>query len=133
MATDWGLIRAMMENAIATCERLEALGVDDGCRDATVLVGDHTVSVFDVLTSAWVYPERLRYQIVRDRHAAGDDQPYVPEAARVLVNTAQACAELIAAHDTSRAAPACRAMIAWYRDHALPAIERARADRKPAP
>jgi hypothetical protein len=97
MSTDWKLIRTMMESAMAACERFEALGLRESDRGAVERVDGQTVSVFDALTSAWTYPEMLRYQIIRQRHEAGADQPHVPETARILVNTAMACAELIGA------------------------------------
>ncbi len=120
-----------MESAIAACERLEALGLREEDRAAVARVGDQSVSVFDVLTSSWTYPEALRYRIIRQRHEAGADQPYVPETARVLVNVAQACAELIGAGTAAPADQECRTMVRWYGEHALPLIEQAvRADRQ---
>lgn len=130
MSTDWGLVRAMMESAITACERLEALGISEEHRGAVLQVNGQTVSVFDVLTSAWTYPEALRYQIIRQLHEAGADQPYVPETARVLVGVAQACAELIGAGTPAPAEQACREMARWYGEHALPLVEQAvRANR----
>jgi len=123
--TDWELIRAMMRSAIDACERLEALGVGENDRDAWVEIAGRQISVFEILTSAWTYPETLRYQIVRDRHEKGADLPYVPETARVLVNMAQACAELIGARDAAPAGADCRRMMRWYDEHALSGIERA--------
>lgn len=125
MATDWALIRLMMESAIASCERLEALGLTEDDRAAIGDVNGQAASVFDVLTSAWTYPEALRYQIIHERHAAGVDQAYVPEAARVLVNVAQACAELIGTGKVAPADQQCRAMARWYGEHALPLVEKA--------
>jgi hypothetical protein len=37
------------------------------------------------MVSAWILPENLRYQIIRDRHESGVDLPYVPEAAPFVV------------------------------------------------
>ena len=125
VSTDWSLIRAMMESAINACERLEALGLREGHREAAVLVNGQAVSVSDILTSAWTYPETLRYRIIRQRHEAGLDQPYVPETARVLVNVAQACAELIGAGTIDPVDQGCHRMVRWYDDHALPLIEQA--------
>ncbi len=131
MGTDWALFRSMMESAIAACERLEALGLREEDRGAIAQVDGQPISVFDVLTSSWTYPEALRYRIIRQRHEAGTDQPYVPETARVLVNVAQACAELIGAGAIAPADQECRAMARWYGEHALPLIERAvQADRQ---
>jgi len=134
MSTDWNLIRTMMETAIAACERLEALGVREEHRAAVVNLNGPPVTVFDVLTSAWTYPETLRYEIIRQRHEAGLDQPYVPESARILVNVAQACAELIDAGTNAPTDEACRKMVRWFNDHALPHVEQTmQASRDTAP
>lgn len=130
MKTDWELVRAMMASAIDTCERLEELGLSEGDREAVANVEDQRVSVFDILTSAWIYPETLRYQIIRQRHEMALDQAYVPETARILVNVAQACAELIGAGKPAPADHTCRKMAVWYRVHATPLVERAIADRQ---
>jgi hypothetical protein len=120
----------MMASAIDACERLEALGLTEGDREAVVTVEGRQVSVFDILTSAWTYPETLRHQIIRRRHEMAMDQPYVPEAARTLVNVAQACAELIGSGAPAPANDMCRKMTLWYRDYATPLAERAVRDRQ---
>jgi hypothetical protein len=130
MPTDWDLIRALMASAIDACEAFEALGIQDHERDATAAAGKGPASVFDILTSAWVLPERLRSHIVRARHEAGLDAPYVPETARVLVHMAQACAELIGAKDAAPAAEECRKAQRWYADHAVPLARDAIAARR---
>ncbi len=133
MPTDWDLVRALMASAIDACEAFEALDIQDHERDATAEVGAHRVSVSDALTSAWVLPERLRCQIVHARHKARADAPHVPDAARVLVHMAQACAELIGAKNAAPAAEECRAAMRWYSDHAVPLVNDAIvARRKPA-
>lgn len=43
----------------------------------------------EVLLDAF-FPEAIRQRIIHARHAAGADQPYAPEAARMLVAMAQA-------------------------------------------
>ncbi|HEY4134217.1 MAG TPA: hypothetical protein VGO34_03285 [Alphaproteobacteria bacterium] len=131
MSTDWTLVRAMMESAIDACEKLEA-NVTEADRELVVEIDGRTVSVFDILVSAWTYPESLRREIIRQRHDAGLDQPYVPETARVLVNAAQACAELIGAGKSPPGEEACRAMANWYGTHALPGIEKALNARRKA-
>ena len=125
MKTDWELVRAVMADAIDACERLEELGLSEGDREAAVTVEGRQVSVFDILTSAWTYPETLRYQIIRQRHEMAIDQPYVPEAARILVNVAQVCAELIGSGAPAPGDDMCRKMTLWYRDYAAPLAERA--------
>ncbi len=42
----------------------------------------------EVLLDAF-FPEAIRQRIIHARHAAGADQPYAPEAARMLVAMAQ--------------------------------------------
>jgi hypothetical protein len=125
MSTDWQLVRAMMESAISACERFEAAGITPGDRERLGEANGRSASVFDALTSAWNYPETLRYRIIRQRHAAGADQPYVPEAARILVHVAQACAELIGAGKLPQVEAECRDMVRWYGEHAVPLVESA--------
>jgi hypothetical protein len=125
MRTDWDLVRTMMNAAIDACEQMEKLGIGEADRDARADVAGRTVSVFDTLVSSWTYPERVRYQIIRERHEKGADLPHVPDAARLLVSMAQACGELVGARDSAPADAACRAMARWYGDHALPTIARA--------
>jgi hypothetical protein len=136
MNTDWNLLRRMMATAIDSCEAIEALEMEDADRARAVAVGGVQVSAWDFLTSAWTYPENLRYQIVRERHAAGNDLPFVPPAARTLVQMAQACAELVGAGEQADGpgkpggAPAeaqVEAMLAWYRDHLVPGLRAAMA------
>ncbi len=52
MSTDWQLVRSMMGSAIDACERLETLGVNEYDRATNVEINGHTVSVFDIITSA---------------------------------------------------------------------------------
>lgn len=130
MKTDWNLIREMIGAAIDACERVEAAGYTEADRDATIDVGGQQVSVQDFLVSAWTLPENLRYQIIRERHDKAADLPYVPEAARILVATAQASAELIGAGDKSPARDNIQKMIQWFGTHAAPGVEQAIADRR---
>lgn len=126
MKTDWNLIRDMMNAAIDACERIEAVGYNENDRDVAIDVPGASVTVHDVLVSAWTYPENIRYRIIRERHEAGMDIPYVPEAARIVAAMAQASVELIGAGDDEPAASdEIRKMIAWFGNHAAPGIERA--------
>jgi hypothetical protein len=125
MKTDWTVIRAMMNAAIDTCEQIEALGYAEADRGNTVDVNGYAVSVQDFITSAWTYPENLRYRIIRERHEQGADLPYVQEASRTLSAMAQACGELIGAADHAPAAAAIDDMIRWYGTHVLPNLARA--------
>ncbi|MES5047192.1 hypothetical protein ABVB72_18115 [Rhizobium nepotum] len=130
MKTDWNLIREMIGAAIDACERIEATGYAEGDRDATIDVEGQQVSIRDFLVSAWTLPENLRYQIIRERHDLAADLPYVPEAARVLVATAQASAELVGAGEIAPAGDGIQKMIQWFGNHAAPGVERVIADRR---
>jgi hypothetical protein len=123
MKTDWNLIREMMATAIDSCERIEELGYSELHRDSRIEVNGNEISVNDIMVGAWTYPELIRYQIIRQRHAANADLPYVPETARILAGMAAACAELIKAADTKPAQADIEQMMNWYRRHALPALQ----------
>ena len=128
MQTDWQQIREMMNTVIDSCEQIETAGFREEHRAATVDIKGIDYSVQEFLISAWTLPENIRYQIIRERHEAGGDLPYVPEAARILVAMAQACAELVGAHDIAPAKKAIEGMNHWYKGYAVPhvmtAIER---------
>ncbi|WCA60509.1 hypothetical protein G6M16_015125 [Agrobacterium tumefaciens] len=94
MKTDWTSIRGMLNAAIDACERIEALRYAETDREATTDIGGQEVSVHDFLVSAWTYPEKLRYQIIRERHDTGVDLPYVPETSRILLAMSQAARRL---------------------------------------
>jgi hypothetical protein len=131
MKTDWDLVRDMMSAAIDACERIEAAGCNEQDRDAIVRVHGQDVSVRDFLTSAWVYPETIRYTIIRQRHDEGSDLAYVPGTARILTAMAQAAAEIIGSGSTEPPAmDDIRKMILWFRSHAAPGIEKAIAERR---
>lgn len=112
MATDWELIRRMMAAVIDACAAMEAAGLDEKHR-ALPLSGT-PATIFDALVSGWTYPESLRARIIHARHAAGADQPYVPEAARMLIAMAGAAGELVGGREAAPAEAEIAAMIAWY-------------------
>ena len=120
MKTDWQQIRDMMNTVIDTCEQLEAAGLREEHRDVTVHVNGIDCTIQEFLISAWTLPENIRYQIIRERHETRDDLPYVPEAARILVAMAQACAELVGARDSAPAKTAIEGMNHWYKAYAVP-------------
>ncbi|MDO3444459.1 hypothetical protein [Agrobacterium sp. V1] len=132
MKTDWNVVRDLMNAAINACERIEASGYVEADRDAVIDIAGQEVSVQDLLVSAWTYPEKLRYQIIRERHDAGVDLPYVPETARILLAMSQAAAELVNAGDVTPAEEKLRKMIAWFDSHLASGIETATANRKQA-
>jgi len=118
MATDWPLVRQMMDAAIDACERMEAAGFTEA-HPALPLPGNPAgASVHDALASGWTFPEAMRARILLARHAAGADRPCVPEAARILTAMAEAAAELIGAGAARPADAEIRAMIGWYGDMA---------------
>jgi len=119
MKTDWQQIREMMSTVIDSCEQIETAGFNEEHRSATVEIKGVDYSVQDFLISAWTLPENIRYQIIRERHEAGNDLPYVPEAARILVSMAQACAELVGAAETAPAQKAIAGMNNWYKTYAV--------------
>jgi len=130
MKTDWALLREMMNAALDACEAIEAAGFAEEDRDAAIDVDGAAVTVSDFLTSAWTYPENLRYKIIRDRHAKGADRAYVPETARIVSAMAQAATELIGSAEIRPASQDVHKMLTWYRTHAIPGIERAIAARR---
>lgn len=127
--TDWSTVRRMMNAAIDFCEQVEALGYGERDRDATTEVNGQSVSVQDVLTSAWTYPETMRYAIIRQRHDAADDLAYVPETARVLQAMASACAELCGARPGTAEASRVSEMLQWFETHAAQTLKAALSHR----
>lgn len=127
--TDWALVRRMMQAAIDFCEQVETEGDRETDRDATAVVNGQAVSVQDVLTSAWTYPETMRYAIIRQRHEADDDLAYVPETARILTAMAAACAELCGAKAGTGEAAGTAEMLRWFEMHAGETLKAALATR----
>jgi hypothetical protein len=123
MKTDWELIRTSMMAAIDTCEQLEATNLTEWDKGKSIYFKGHDVSISDAITSAWIYPEKLRYEVVRQRHSEGCDQPYVPETARIIVSVAEACAELIGAGMPAPMELSFKQLASWYRDHAVPLVD----------
>lgn len=94
MKSDWTLIRETMNAAIDACERIEALNLSENELAAS---GVDQASVWEFLQSAWIYPENASYVVIRARHQLGEDKPFTPELARVLLGVARFCSELIGA------------------------------------
>ncbi|SIQ34423.1 hypothetical protein SAMN05880561_102835 [Rhizobium sp. RU33A] len=128
--TDWVLVRRMMQTAIDFCEQVETAGYRETDRDATAAVNGQSVTVQDVLASAWTYSETMRYAIIRQRHQADDDLAYVPETARILTAMAAACAELCGAKAGAAEAAGVAGMLAWFETHAGDTLESAIAKRR---
>ncbi len=138
MATDWTLVRGLMAAAIDACEAAERLGVRES--DRPLLTGTGA-SVFDVMTSAWTYPENVRYAVVRARHALSDGAPYRPELARALAEAAKVCSELVGATHLDEAPAAggkplratIRSLARWYREEMPAQLTRAVQTRPGTP
>ena len=96
MATDWKLIREVLNRTIDACEAVEKLN-PDLCGEEYEARSDYQedVSVGDFLNRFWRYPEGAARDIIRIRSHLGTDQKYPSEIARALVNDAVACAEAI--------------------------------------
>jgi hypothetical protein len=137
MATRWTEMRALVNAAIDACEAVEKLGVTESDRELATQIGGSMVSIHDLMTTAWVYPENVRYQVVRARHDAGLDKAYVDDLSRALAHVGMLCAELVGAPDWSIAAgnPAdgqslaelISDLTAWYRTHLAQQVAKARA------
>lgn len=136
MATDWALIRELMNAAIDACEAAEGLQLRE--QDRGLPTGSDGVVVWEVLTSAWTYPENTRYAVIRARHRLRDDAPYRPEFARVLQEVAGVCTELVGASrldapgpdaEGAVATPSIRALVQqlarWYPEHMVRQLQHA--------
>ena len=130
MKTDWNSIRGMLNAAIDACERIEALQYAEADREATTDIGGQEVSVHDFLVSAWTYPEKLRYQIIRERHDTAVDLPYVPETSRILLAMSQAAIELVNAGEVTPAKEDIQQMIKWFDEDLVRGIESAVATHR---
>ena len=89
-------------------------------------INERDVSHFDLVTSAWVMPENLRYQIIRERHDRDDNLAYTRETSRVIVAMAQAAGELVEAKTSTPAADQIQRAIRWYDESATPTIKNIR-------
>lgn len=96
MATNWNLLREVMNSTIDACEAVEKSNPD-------LFAGEYgarsdfqeDVCVGDFLNRFWEYPEGAARDIVKLRSNLGAHQKHPPEIARAFVNTAVACAEAI--------------------------------------
>lgn len=100
MATNWQLIRTVLNGTIDACEAVEEL-------NPSLFAGEYEarsdyqgdVCVGDFLGRFWQYPEGAARDIVRVRSHLAADQTHPPEIARALVNAAIACSEAIGLSD----------------------------------
>lgn len=141
MATDWNLIRKLMNAAIDSCERVERLDISSQEQGATTeFNGCGTVSIWDFLQSSWTYPENMRDVVVRARHQLKVDKQCTNELARALVQSSQVCAELIGMDQvdatvngvdphSKKTTTTVKSIIDnladWYTGHFAPGVEKA--------
>ncbi len=132
MATDWQLIRTVMNGVLDACEAMEALAPDlyAGEYEARSDYQDD-VCVGDFLNRFWLYPEGAQRDLIRLRAALGCAMDHPPEVARALVAAAMACAEAVgvSADDLDREVedfrPHCNSAGKSIHSHleAIPAIQ----------
>lgn len=143
IATDWALVRELMNTAIDACEAAERLQLSEG--DRSLPTGTDRVVVWEVLTSAWTYPENLQYAVIRARHRLEDDVPYRLEFARVLRQVGAVCGELVGASRLDESVPAggrigdtrsirkmVKGLVTWYQEQMVPQLTQAAASRSVA-
>ncbi|SDI04383.1 hypothetical protein SAMN04488136_1494 [Vibrio xiamenensis] len=132
MKTDWELIRTLLNQAIDMCEKIDSLEVSPDDRP----LSDGKATVFEYLTSSYIYPENTVLDIIRAKHQTGQDNPYIPETAKILLNVSAVCSNLIGVKDldspvqlNTNKAKSIRKMVNnlndFYRDHAAQGIEAA--------
>lgn len=100
MATNWNMIREVMNGTIDACEAIENLG-PDMYKEEYEAGSDfqEDVCVGDFLNRFWGYPEGVQRDIIRIRSHLGSDEKRLSEIALALINTAKACAEAIGVDD----------------------------------
>ena len=99
MATDWKLLRRLVNSALDACEALDQLEITDEERSATIRTvdGQEAGTVWDALQSAHTAPENVRYMVIRGRGQLGDSAPFVQPVSRVLQQVGSLAAELVGA------------------------------------
>ena len=149
MATDWTLVRRLVNSALDACEALDQLEITDDERSATIRTvdGHEAGTVWDALQSAHTAPENVRYMVIRGRGQLSDSAPFVQPVSRVLHQVGALAAELVGAQrlqtpikDLDPYAPgreqslesAIENLAAWYESHLVSGVEdavaRARVD-----
>ena len=144
MATDWKLVRRLVNSALDACEALDQLEITDDERSALIRTRDGQMagSVWDALQSAHIFPENVRYMVIRGRGQLGDSAPFVQPVSRVLQQVGSLAAELVGSQllqvpvkgidpysperDQSLES-AIENLAAWYESHLVPNVENALA------
>lgn len=135
--TDWHLVRELVTSAIDACEQVEKLRLSEVDRMLPTGIGD--VSVWDVLQSAWIYPENSRSVIARARDRLGEAPAYRLELARVLEQVGSVAAELVGAERLDEPVPGWESQTTireqverldqWYSEAMVPQLSSAAARR----
>jgi hypothetical protein len=102
MATDWKLVRRLVNSAIDACEALDQLDVkceERGIKTRTAEGVETQPIVWDWLQSAHVYPENVRYQVIRGRGELNDAAPYVEPISRIIQQVGELASELVGAQE----------------------------------
>ncbi|BCM91578.1 hypothetical protein IAD21_03453 [Abditibacteriota bacterium] len=131
MRTDWQLIRELMNAVIDACETVENLDLTDEERNTPLITSP--ANVCDAIQSSWIYPENVRYEIIRVRHELGNDKHYTPESARALVNAADICAEMIGAGEAQPIKDSITKLAQWYPTYMVPQIANAIETKRKSP
>src|SRR5690554_6311729 len=99
MATDWKLVRRLINAALDACEALDQQEITDDERSVAIRTvgGQQAGTVWDAFQSAHTAPENVRYMVIRGRGQLGDSAPFVQPVSRVLYQVGSLAAELVGA------------------------------------
>lgn len=142
MATDWKLVRRLVNSALDACEALDQLEIKDDERSASIPTVDGQVagSVWDALQSAHIFPENVRYMVIRGRGQLGDSAPFVPPISRMLQQVGSLAAELVGSEQLQvpvkgidpyspekelSLESAVENLASWYEGHLVPTVQSA--------
>lgn len=140
MATDWTLIRRLVNSALDACEAIDRLEIKDEerCAPLRTVDGQEAGSVWDLLQSAYIAPENARYTIIRGRGQLGCAAPFVQPVSRVLQQVGSLAGELVGAQQLQTPvaglepyAPeneqsmeaVIESLARWYENHLVTTIE----------
>lgn len=146
MATNWQLIRRLVDSALDACESLDRLEITDNERSVLSTVdGKSAATVWDALQSAITFPENVRYTVIRGRGQLCDAAPFVQPLSRVLQQVGALVAELVGAQQLQAPvkgadpywpereqsiAAAVEDLALWYENYLVPVIGEALANAR---
>lgn len=146
MASDWVLIRRLMNAVLDACEQVDELEIREDERDVMLTRdGEPVASVWDALVSAHTYPESVRYELIRARGQLGEAGAYVQPLSRVLQEVGSLCAELVNAErvrtpvqganprrpdDERSIADSVEQLARWYEEHLVPLVRQGLAEQR---